>query len=90
MALPCTEQDKKWKTEDKARYQKILLSADKITLVSDKYSFDCMQKRNEYMVDNCDKLLAFWNGEQSGGTWNTIQYAKKVGKDIEIIDLQKL
>lgn len=90
MALPCTDQDKKWNAEDKARYQKILLRADKITLVSDKYSFDCMQKRNEYMVDNCDKLLAFWNGEQSGGTWNTIQYAKKVGKDIEIIDLQKL
>lgn len=22
--------------------------------------------------------------------WNTIKYAKKVGKDIEIIDLQKL
>ena len=42
------------------------------------------------MVDNCDKLLAFWNGEQSGGTWNTIQYAKKVDKYIEIIDLQNL
>ena len=49
-----------------------------------------MQKRNEYMVDNSDKVFAFWNGEEKGGTWNTIQYARKKGKDLEIIDLRKI
>ena len=42
------------------------------------------------MVDKADKVIAFWNGEEHGGTWNTIQYAKKRGKEIEIIDLRSL
>ena len=49
-----------------------------------------MQKRNEYMVDNSEKVYAFWNGEEKGGTWNTIQYARSKGKEIEIIDLRKI
>lgn len=40
-----------------------------------------MQKRNEYMVDHSDKVIAVWDGSKSG-TKNCIDYAKKVGKDI--------
>lgn len=47
------------------------------------YSIEKMQKRNEWMVDNCDKVLALWDGS-SGGTANCIKYAD--GKK-EIINL---
>jgi hypothetical protein len=40
------------------------------------------QKRNEWMVDNCDVLVAWWNGIQSSGTWNCVEYAQKVGRPI--------
>lgn len=40
-----------------------------------------MQKRNEYMVDNCDELWAYWDGSD-GGTKNCIDYAKKKGVKI--------
>ena len=43
-----------------------------------------MQKRNEYMVDKSDLVIAFWNGEESGGTWNTINYAERKGKQLVI------
>lgn len=39
------------------------------------------QKRNEWMVDNCDILLAVWDGS-SGGTANCVKYAQKVGREI--------
>lgn len=39
------------------------------------------QKRNEWMVDNCDILLAVWDGTD-GGTRNCIKYARKVGRKI--------
>lgn len=90
IAIPCENQDLIWKKEDKERYKKILSQADIRTLLNKTYSFDCMQQRNKYMVDNADKLLVFWNGEQKGGTWNTLCYAKSRNKEIEIIDLRKL
>jgi uncharacterized phage-like protein YoqJ len=34
-----------------------------------------MQKRNEYMVDNSDFVIAVFDGEQKGGTFNCIKYA---------------
>lgn len=41
-------------------------------------------KRNDEMVNMCDKVLIFWDGH-SRGTKHTIDYAKKSGKPIDII-----
>lgn len=38
-----------------------------------------------YVVDNCDVLIAIWNGEESkgpGGTAEILQYAKEIGRHI--------
>ena len=43
-------------------------------------------RRDRYMVDNCDVLLAVWDGIKTGGTWRTIQYAQKKKKKIIFID----
>lgn len=39
------------------------------------------QIRNEWMVDRCDKLLAYWDGSV-GGTYNCLFYAKKVKRPV--------
>ncbi len=44
-----------------------------------------MQKRNEWMVDNCDMLVAVWDGTD-GGTYNCIDYAKRMKKPRILID----
>ena len=82
IAIPCPNQDLKWSTQDKDRYKTILDSADVKTLVNEHYTSFCMHKRNEYMVDNSDLVLAFWNGEDSGGTFYTLSYAQKKGKRV--------
>lgn len=41
-------------------------------------------KRNEEMVNICDKVLVFWDGI-SHGTKHTIDYARKIGKSVEIV-----
>lgn len=41
-------------------------------------------KRNEKMVETCDRALVFWDGVSSG-TKYTIDYVKKIGKPIDII-----
>ena len=54
------------------------------------YYRGCMHKRNRYMVDKADLVLAVWNGVCSGGTWETIKYARKNGKIIRYIMLNEI
>lgn len=88
-AVPCPNQDAKWTPTDKRKYQELLKRLDKVTQVSDHYSAACFQKRNEYMIDHSDIVIAVWNGEQKGGTFNSIRYAKKTNKQISFIYLNE-
>lgn len=84
-AIPCLNQTAKWNEEGKTRYDNILKQADKITYVSDcNYYNGCMAKRNKYMVDNSDMLIAVYNGSE-GGTKQTIEMAKKAELKIVIL-----
>ena len=40
--------------------------------------------RNRLIAEACDRLLAFWDG-RSSGTRYTIDYAKRIGKPVEIV-----
>lgn len=90
IAIPCPNQDLKWCEEDKHRYKKICNAADSVNVISEKYTNFCMQKRNEYMVDQSDFVIVVWNGEKRGGTYRTFQYVKRKKKPFMVIDLQDL
>lgn len=84
-AVPCLEQDGIWKDDCKISYAAMLKAADKKVRISNKkYENDkgCMQRRNRFMVDNADMVLAYHDGSE-GGTKNCIDYAKSVGAVIE-------
>lgn len=86
-AIPCFNQTKFWNEKDKIRYENIIKKCDKITYVSScNYYIGCNQKRNVYMVDNSNAVIAVWNG-YSSGTKNTIDYAKQKNLKIKIIDI---
>lgn len=42
--------------------------------------------RNRLIVENCDCVLAFWDGK-SRGTKYTIDLAKELGKPVKIVDI---
>ncbi len=86
-AVPCPNQTLKWEKKDISRYDRILKKADSVTLVSEHYTPECMLKRNRYMVDKSDFVIAVFNGVKGGGTWYTINYAKRQNKTIEVINL---
>ena len=90
IAVPCTNQDLKWRAEDKRRYKKICKTADSVNVISEKYTNCCMQKRNEYMVDQSDFVIVVWNGEKQGGTYHTFQYVQRKKKPFMIINLQDI
>jgi len=85
-ALPCRNQDEKWTDRQKQLYRLLLDEADETIYVSDDYTPDCMQKRNEFMVDNSAYCICALTKELSG-TGQTVRYAKKQG--LEIINVAK-
>ena len=84
-AIPCETQAVKWSMAQRERYYDIAARCDKETMLQSRYSPDCMDKRNRYMVDHADYILAVWNGCPSG-TGNTVRYAHKKGKPIIVIN----
>lgn len=88
-AIPSENQAAKWNERDRDVYYDLISKCDKETLLQQKYSSDCMQKRNKYMVDNSDYVIAAWNGKPSG-TGNTVKYAMKNNKVVLLVDLQTL
>lgn len=86
-AIPCPNQTLNWDVKDKLRYDSILKRADNVKLVSERYTAECMLKRNRYMVDKSELIIAVFNGIKKGGTWYTINYAKKENKVIVLIEL---
>ncbi len=86
-ALPYPLPPTKRITEYSEKRDDILYECNSKYAVSTYYHKGCMQKRNQYMVDKSDIVLAIWNGVESGGTWNTIKYARSKGKPIRYIML---
>ena len=70
------------------RYFDILSKCDDTIYVGKQYTSNCMLKRNDYLVDNANILLAVYDGSKTGGTAYTVKRA--TAKDIDIIVINPL
>jgi len=82
--IPFPGQADKWPRKERARYARLVSECDERTVLSEEYTPGCMMKRNRYMVDNADLIIACYDG-RSGGTLNTLRYA--IEKDVRILHL---
>ncbi len=83
MVLPCPpeQQSLKWNEQQKKRYYDLLDRADKVRILSPRYTKSCMLDRNRHMVD-CSAYLICYLREQHGGTFYTVNYAEQQGLEI--------
>jgi uncharacterized phage-like protein YoqJ len=85
-AIPFENQESKWPEKSQKTYRVLRkLAAEEVIISEGSYSIDKMQTRNVWMVDNCEKLIAVWDGTK-GGTGNCVEYAKSLNKDIYYIN----
>jgi len=84
--LPCMGQDAKWSDSTRKRYRYIIQRADSRVYVSRAYYEGCMLKRNEFLVEHADYLLAVYDGKRWGGTAATVNFARKQHREIIVID----
>lgn len=75
-AVPFDGFGAKWARSSAYACTVLLCRADEVHIVSDTPGAAALQKRNEWMVDRADAMLALWDGSW-GGTFNCLEYAKK-------------
>jgi uncharacterized phage-like protein YoqJ len=89
-AIPFAGQENVWPEESKRIYRLLLARSTEQHIVSKGgYSARKLQIRNEWMVDNCNKLIAIWDGSR-GGTGNCVNYAHTVNREVHRIDPSEL
>lgn len=84
--LPYEGQADKWRDSARERYSSILEQADSVDYVSRTYYDGCMIDRNHRLVESAGLLLAVYNGARRSGTGATVNYARKLGREIIVID----
>jgi uncharacterized phage-like protein YoqJ len=87
-AVPNHAFTERWPADDLHRYSNILICADDTKFISERKNYNVrdFMRRNIYMVDNSDIIIAVYIEGKSGGTKNTIKYAKSKNKEVIIIE----
>lgn len=70
------------KTPDET-FQRLIRCCNVVKIHSDTYFKGCYMRRNRYMVDQSQRIIAVYDGRLYGGTAATVWYAKK--KDVRIV-----
>ena len=84
--LPCVEQSAKWTASSREIYRSVLEQADSIIFVNRENKKNCMLERDRFLVSYASVVLAVCNGEKRGGTAATVRYARKLGRELIVID----
>jgi len=87
-AIPHEKQAARWPENAQACYSRLVEQCDKTTVVSPDggHTRGCMLRRNRYMVDHARRLIAVFGGK-TGGTMNTIAYARRLQREIVLVDI---
>ena len=81
LVLPCKNQSEKWGNAEVSAYEYTLSLADEIVYTAEEYYEGCMKKRNSYLAESCDMLIAYV-GKKIGGSAQTLRMVEKLGKEI--------
>ena len=76
MVSPFDDQAARWSPELRARHDRLFAQADITTATGHAYTKSAMFRRNHYLLDNADLLLAAYDG-QPGGTAMTCELARR-------------
>ncbi|MCZ2224635.1 MAG: DUF1273 domain-containing protein [Chitinophagales bacterium] len=90
-AIPFIGQENLWQENQKKIYYSLLSKAKEQVIVCEGgYAAWKLMKRNVYIVDNCDILIAAYYDGLGGGTENCVNYARMKNKEIIYIDFKDI
>lgn len=83
--IPYAGQSDRYPPVWKARYQQVLQAADLVHYLQSDYSPGCMRRRNRYLVEHSDLVVAVFNGNSRSGTAQTIRMAREQKKELHLL-----
>ena len=84
--IPFSNQSNKWLAESRYRYDRIRRQCDEWNVLSEAYDPNVFFARNREIVNRSDELLVVWDGNEEGGTSQTIGLAKDKGIPIILLN----
>ena len=81
-AVPFSAQAARWNSEARARYARVLEEADEVIVLSEEYTDSCLLERNRFMVESSSLIIANYDGRIGGGTYHTINLARRNGIEV--------
>lgn len=73
--VPYRNQSEKWSNANRSKYNAILRNADRTVLLSEHYYQGCLLRRNDYMLSQSCCIIAYFDGNNEGGTFYTCKKA---------------
>ena len=70
-----------------ARTGALLVRCAEIHIAAAAYQPSVYAKRNRYMVERADRVIAVYDGRPKGGTAGTVRLARAMGKQLRLIPL---
>ncbi len=83
--IPFEGQEEKFPFFEKLRYRKLRKRATHTVIIASGYSNQAYHDRNDYMLRDASKVIAYHNGKPRSGTGSTIRKATEQG--IEVVNL---
>lgn len=80
--VPYRNQDERFSFTDKRRYRSILNRADETIILRENYCQGCLLRRNDYMLAHSNQVIAYFDGENKGGTFYTCRNAQAEGMPV--------
>lgn len=78
MVIPFDGQADRWTEEQRRRWLSVIEASDRVVHISHSYDRGVFFRRNHFLVEQADLLLAAFDG-QRGGTAGTVAYARRHG-----------
>ena len=84
--IPFRGQEHQWQPDEQDEFHDLLHEAYKVKYFAKGYSKRAYLERDMAVVDDSDIMIAIWDGVTTGGTQHTVEYARKVGVPLIILN----
>ena len=80
--VPFHRQSDRYRPGNKPLYNRIMKTADETVILREDYCKGCFHHRNDYLIDNSEIVLAYWDKQPYGGTYYTVGKARMMNRNI--------
>ena len=76
--------------EARAQTKALLRACADVVVIQEEYTPNAYAKRNRYMVERSDRVIAVYDGREKGGTVNTIRLTHRLKKELREIPVGEI